>query len=296
MPYLHENKQEFIQAVQSTAKAFQLPPSYIEKDYYLTEALKLLVSQFPELVFRGDTALSKVFGVIHRFTEGIELSFCTKVAQTKFKQGVVSIGEQLGIGTHPVQLMSKPNQHHCRLQYASALSNITDTIDMEVSFMPTVAEAHKQWVNSYVGIYLANTSPYKMIMYQLEPVSMLVQDVERIFADKVFTVCARFLVGKAECEARHIYDLHMMWVHIQYHGLLPIAQDILHKTESGYKGLIPSVKGHISIPTVLRQIVKSGFFEQDYQSSIKLFSRSSPVPYATAVNSLKKIADSNIWD
>jgi Nucleotidyl transferase AbiEii toxin, Type IV TA system len=64
-------------AFDNAAVGLQLSPVILEKDFWVSWLLGLLFSQ-PEwagqLVFKGGTSLSKVFGVIDRFSEDIDLS------------------------------------------------------------------------------------------------------------------------------------------------------------------------------------------------------------------------------
>lgn len=64
-------------AFDNAAVTLQLSPVILEKDFWVSWLLGLLFSQ-PEwagqLVFKGGTSLSKVFGVIDRFSEDIDLS------------------------------------------------------------------------------------------------------------------------------------------------------------------------------------------------------------------------------
>lgn len=67
---LHENKPFFQQAVRFTAQQMNLPEIYVEKDYWVTFALKAIFSSDigSETVFKGGTALSKCFSLINRFS------------------------------------------------------------------------------------------------------------------------------------------------------------------------------------------------------------------------------------
>ena len=51
-------------------------PIIVEKDFWVCWALDHLFSEFPHrLIFKGGTSLSKVFGLIERFSEDIDLAF-----------------------------------------------------------------------------------------------------------------------------------------------------------------------------------------------------------------------------
>ena len=63
--------------IQETAARCGLLPVMVEKDFWVSWTLAVLFGH-PEfgrqLVFKGGTSLSKVFGVIERFSEDIDLS------------------------------------------------------------------------------------------------------------------------------------------------------------------------------------------------------------------------------
>lgn len=72
---LHEEATLFRQAIVAAAEQMDIPEIFIEKDYWVTYALKVIFSDSigEETVFKGGTALSKCFGLIDRFLEDIDL-------------------------------------------------------------------------------------------------------------------------------------------------------------------------------------------------------------------------------
>ena len=72
---LHENKTLFNQAVRFTAQELGILDIYVEKDYWVTFALKIIFSSDVAgyTIFKGGTALSKCYGIIERFSEDIDL-------------------------------------------------------------------------------------------------------------------------------------------------------------------------------------------------------------------------------
>ena len=61
---------------EQTSNKMNLPPSAIEKDFWVTWVLgKLFSSELlaPKILFKGGTSLPKVFGLIERFSEDIDL-------------------------------------------------------------------------------------------------------------------------------------------------------------------------------------------------------------------------------
>ena len=66
--------QDFDQAVLAAAKHFGLQESLVEKDYFVTEALRI-IAQFAgdKVIFKGGTSLSKGWNLIDRFSEDIDI-------------------------------------------------------------------------------------------------------------------------------------------------------------------------------------------------------------------------------
>ena len=65
---------DFEQAILRAVEHFRqrgLRPAIIEKDYYVTEALRVIADTARDkVIFKGGTSLSKGWNLIHRFSEG----------------------------------------------------------------------------------------------------------------------------------------------------------------------------------------------------------------------------------
>ena len=68
---------DFRQAIVQAAEHFAargLRPALIEKDYYVTEALRIIASTVGDkIIFKGGTSLSKGWNLIQRFSEDIDI-------------------------------------------------------------------------------------------------------------------------------------------------------------------------------------------------------------------------------
>jgi hypothetical protein len=65
---------EFEQGILRAAEQFQVSEQFIEKDYYVTEILRIVAERLEDKVmFKGGTSLSKGWGLINRFSEDIDL-------------------------------------------------------------------------------------------------------------------------------------------------------------------------------------------------------------------------------
>lgn len=72
---LHEQPQLFKELVSRTAKAFEFDESHVEKDYWISKMLKEVAeSGYGEYAyFKGGTSLLKVYNIISRFSEDLDL-------------------------------------------------------------------------------------------------------------------------------------------------------------------------------------------------------------------------------
>ena len=73
---LHQNKEAFAELIEATGKTLGMRQIYVEKDYWMTMALKFLSesSYVEDVVFKGGTSLSKAYQLIQRFSEDIDLA------------------------------------------------------------------------------------------------------------------------------------------------------------------------------------------------------------------------------
>jgi len=68
---------DFEQAILRATEHFhnrRLRAAIIEKDYYVTEALRLIATTAPDkIIFKGGTSLAKGWNLIQRFSEDIDI-------------------------------------------------------------------------------------------------------------------------------------------------------------------------------------------------------------------------------
>ena len=96
---------------QQLADQTGIPASHIEKDFWVTEVLRGAISAATadniEIVFKGGTSLSKAFGLIHRFSEDVDIlvvlpgSIGTGAADTKLKALVRGADVTTGLTAEP---------------------------------------------------------------------------------------------------------------------------------------------------------------------------------------------------
>jgi predicted nucleotidyltransferase component of viral defense system len=70
---LHE-RDDFVDLLVTVGEATGAGAAIVEKDYWVTEALRLIAASFGAgVVFKGGTSLSKAWDLIQRFSEDIDL-------------------------------------------------------------------------------------------------------------------------------------------------------------------------------------------------------------------------------
>ena len=72
LDYLH-NHSEFSTLIRTLEHTMQIEYSLIEKDYWIMHSLYSLKNQGFNFELKGGTSLSKGFGIIHRFSEDIDI-------------------------------------------------------------------------------------------------------------------------------------------------------------------------------------------------------------------------------
>lgn len=68
---LHHDKEAFEELLIGAANELAIPANIIEKDYYVTIALKSLSEKLGDMVFKGGTSLTKCYQLLDRFSEDI---------------------------------------------------------------------------------------------------------------------------------------------------------------------------------------------------------------------------------
>ena len=96
---LHENKEDFTEAVQAVSRGLNISPALVEKDYYVTLVLKRLNEELSGLIFKGGTSLSKCHKAINRFSEDIDLTLDSEHLKIRLRKTQEGKFEKSGLRT-----------------------------------------------------------------------------------------------------------------------------------------------------------------------------------------------------
>ena len=76
---LHHDREAFRELLIGAANELAIPTAIIEKDYYVTIALRKLSEKLDDMVFKGGTSLTKCYQLLDRFSEDIDLSYTAEL-------------------------------------------------------------------------------------------------------------------------------------------------------------------------------------------------------------------------
>ena len=302
MAYLHENKEEFRNAVNLASERFHILPVVVEKDYYVTVILRGLSERLGFVVFKGGTSLSKCHRIIKRFSEDIDITIDTKLSQgqmRKLKEAIREIAEELGISIPNIdETRSRRSYNRYRLAYDSVVSDPDDAIPSEVFLETSFAEVSFPTVvlpvRSYIGDMMQDEAPEELVNFRLEPFDMKVQGIDRTLTDKVFAICDYYMQDKVKKHSRHIYDIYKLL------PLIPLNEDykrLVQEVRSvrAMTNICPSSQPGVDVPELLRRLVENKVYKSDYET-ITLRILEEHVPYEAAVEAVKEIMNSGMFE
>lgn len=302
MAYLHENREEFTNAVNLASEYFHILPIIAEKDYYVTMILRELSERQGFIVFKGGTSLSKCHKAIKRFSEDIDITIDSRLTQgqmKKLKESIKAIAEQLGLTIPNIDdTRSRRSYNRYTLEYQSVLSEPDDAVRtavlMETSFaevsFPTVVLP----VHSYIGDMMAEEALEELEKYRLNPFEMKVQGLDRTLADKVFAICDYYMQDRVKKHSRHIYDIYKL---LQIVPLTEEFTELVKEVRSvrAMTNICPSAQSDVNVPEMLNYLIENEIYKEDYET-ITARILEEDVSYDVAIEAVKKIAASGMFE
>lgn len=302
MAFLHNDKEQFSDAINLTAYQTGVMAQAVEKDYYVSLILRKLAQRIPFIVFKGGTSLSKCHGVIKRFSEDIDITIDTEITQgqkQRVKSAIVEIAAELDmVVTNLNETHSRRDYNRYIIAYPSVLPTASDAVQsavlLETSFKTISFPTVELPVRSYIGTMMESEAPDLIKDFELEPFSMKVQGLDRTLADKIFAICDYYMLNTVQKHSRHLYDIHMLL------PLVPLDenfQELLHDVREDRKAspVCVSAQDEVSIPAVLQQIIKENAYRSDY-NNLTTQLLEEPIAYETVIDSLRQVAAQLTFD
>ncbi len=224
---LHKNNELFKEAVTATAQKFNIPEIYVEKDYWITLALKLIFQSDvgKEIIFKGGTALVKCNKMISRFSEDIDLVMLRRPKdsnnqlKSRLKQTTNCINEVMPeiliSGITNKKGMIRKTAHTFNKIFEGQFGQVRNHIILEATWLGNYEPYQKGYVSSLIyETFQANNLTESILKFDLSPFEVQVLSPKRTFCEKIMSL-VRFSFTKhpvtdLKNKIRHIYDIHMM--------------------------------------------------------------------------------------
>ena len=228
------------QAINNVALKTELPPSSIEKDWWVTQVLKALhtLPYAEHIAFKGGTSLSKCWNLIARFSEDIDIalsreflgfggelsktqisdklrraacSFVRGKMQYDVKEALLAQGIRQDVFSVDVVItpVTTVDPEVITVTYQSLYDvspYIKNTVKLEISGRSMVDPVEKKFISATIDAHFPNAP------FAEEPFEVNAVIPERTFLEKVFLLHEEFHkdVVRVERMSRHVYDLAMM--------------------------------------------------------------------------------------
>lgn len=261
------------QAINTIALNSGLPPSSIEKDWWVTQVLKALHSlpYSEHIAFKGGTSLSKCWNLIKRFSEDIDIAIsreylgfsgelsktqisdklrraaCTFVRekmQFDVKEALTNQGIRDNAFSADVVItpITTTDPEVITITYQSlydASPYIKNTVKIEISGRAMIEPIERIAISSVID------SAYPAAPFAEKEFEANAVIPERTFLEKVFLLHEEFRKDEIRVErmSRHIYDLVMMMNSKEHIGERAIANEELYRAVLEHRRKFIGLKG-----------------------------------------------------
>lgn len=271
--------------MEQSATRLSLPVQAVEKDLWVTAMLQIMFGLpcAESLVFKGGTSLSKVWGLINRFSEDIDLAIdrnlfnldgvLTKKGVKKLrKASSVFVREEL---CHQLQdaVVNTPLKDLCQIEaqpdgeggstypepriifvryqslFDDKLDYIAPIVKIEAGARSLLEPSENRRISSMIESVFPN------IKTAIVDIPVRTAVAEKTFLEKAFLLHELFSVSntvEAHRRSRHIYDLHMM----MRNGIAEkaIQDDVLWETINHHRSTLTSMQGVDYTPDIRDRI------------------------------------------
>ena len=230
---LHEDIDAFAELVQTTAETVGLPQVYVEKDYWVTKALKHLSKSIyvNDVVFKGGTSLSKAYRLIERFSEDIDLAvFAEGKGDSARKSLLKNVEAIVATGLFEVEddpRVSKGSKyrktvHRYPLSFTDAgFGQASPELLIELNSFTHPEPFEIQPIQSLIAESLTTLGETDLItQFALESFSIKVLSVKRTLTEKMLGIIKdsydKNPVARLSDRIRHLYDICLILRHREY--------------------------------------------------------------------------------
>ena len=214
-------------AIRATAQQMNIPPEFVEKDYWVTYALFTIFNNEigKDTVFKGGTALSKCYNMIERFSEDIDLVVLRRDGETdsKLKLKLKTVSTVIETALPEVAIegvtrkmgMNRKTAHAYSKTFTGNYGQVRDVIVLESTWMGYYEPYSTRSIISFVGNMMLHTGQAGIANGNgLLPFNLLALAPSRTICEKIMSL-VRFSysedpTGDLKKKIRHTYDLHQL--------------------------------------------------------------------------------------
>jgi len=227
---LHHDKSSFTAAIQATSDRFNIPPVFVEKDYWLTMVLKRLAeSEYNDsVIFKGGTSLSKGFRLIDRFSEDIDIAVINVLERSgnQVKNLIREVEKKISIDLTEIidpSITSKGSRFRKSVFFYGTTGDrrfhqgISDHLIIEINSFANPLPFESKSIESMISSGLAlNNQAELMEKYDLLPFNINVLNKCQTLLEKLVSLFRSSfesypLIGLAG-KIRHFYDLYFLFL------------------------------------------------------------------------------------
>lgn len=289
--YLHDDQDALSQSVKAASNALGLSEGYVLKDYYAVTMLREIMRRDPDLVFKGGTCLSKCYGVIHRFSEDVDLGIpfehATEGMRKRIKAAVVESADKLGL---TIANLGETRSRREYNRYDVKLPATDDILVIETAVMTPASPYLERPIQSFIGQFAIEQGQARFVeQYGLEQFIVKANSLDRTFVDKTFALCDYYLMGGHAIyrQSRHIYDLFKLLDHVLLgDNLFTLFSEVRAQREPN--GRCPSAKSDVNLAELLDEIARKDVYRGDYDN-VTAPLLYEDAPYESAITSIRRI-------
>jgi hypothetical protein len=219
---------EFVQAVLRASDHFRsrgLRPALVEKDYYVTETLRLIAGAVgDQVIFKGGTSLSKGWNLIQRFSEDIDIFLDPRAFVPELRGRAVDRELKRlrdAVAQHPALTFLKEesqtiggfgrSDRFAYMQHFGEVGEVAGQVLVEAGTAIGREPTATIELSSYLATFLREVG-LSLDAEDEAPFAMRLLHFRRTFVEKLFAIHAKVELLKRDGRpvgpyARHYYDL-----------------------------------------------------------------------------------------
>lgn len=234
----HPDFRDAVIAAREHFAPLELTEQFIEKDYYVTETLRIVATGWPnQVIFKGGTSLSKGWKLIERFSEDIDLFlnrqvFVPPLGANRVDRELEAI--ETAVRNHPGLRVEQTLGRRKRGVYRNSyfiyerqfigIEAIANRVFLEMGTRSGTYPTQTVTLSSYIAEFLHEIGE-SLDTEDESTFSMLLLDFRRTFVEKLFTIHSKVVKSQEDGEsigtyARHYYDLFCLAKQSQVQELL----------------------------------------------------------------------------